>query len=235
MSISIDIIFKLLKKRFGNLRWWPIDTEYHKKNSSDSRFEVIVGAILTQNTSWSNVEKALENLKSQNVLELKKITSIKKEKLREFIKPSGFFNQKAERLKTIAEFLLHHYNANLDTFFHREVSEIRRELLSLNGIGPETADSILLYAGNSPIFIVDTYTKRLCQRFPLNTDLSYESIQQYFEQQLSKKYSGKKLIQVYNEFHALIVNLGKRYCKKKPLCATCPLTSHCTYSLLSSS
>jgi endonuclease-3 related protein len=122
------------------------------------------------------------------------------------------------------------FNGDLDKFFNRDIHIIRDELLSLNGIGPETADSIILYAGNMPIFIVDAYTKRLCQRLPLPTNISYDEIQEFFQMMLSKNYSKKEIIKVYNELHALIVIFAKTYCKKKPICDKCPLGKNCNYN-----
>jgi endonuclease-3 related protein len=198
-------LYTILLKKFGNPQWWPYDDIYHKKNGSDPRFEIIIGAILTQNTAWSNVEKALKNLKSKNMLNIKKIVEIDMKDLQKMIKPSGFFNQKADRLKNLASYLHKNYEDDLNLFFNRGLNEIRKELINLNGIGPETADSILLYAGNLPIFVVDAYTKRICQRIPLNTIISYNEIQGYFETELQKNYSNKEITKIYNELHALIV------------------------------
>lgn len=227
MKLNPDVLYKTLLDRFGSLDWWPIDKNYHKKNNSDPRFEVIIGAILTQNTAWSNVEKALENLKAKNALGLNSILKTDIKKLQEMIRPSGFFNQKAERVRNIAEHLKNKYKGNIDIFFNRNLETIRKELLLLNGIGPETADSIIIYAGNLPIFVVDAYTKRLCKRLPLDTDISYDEIQNYFQCELEKSYSKDRLTQVYNELHALIVILAKTYCKKKPNCTNCPLDKLC--------
>ena len=229
MQLTPSIIYKKLYEEFGSRNWWPIDKEYHKRNDSDPRFEMIIGAVLTQNTAWSNVEKALSNLKSKKKLDVKSISEIGINKLRNLIKPSGFYNQKAKRLKNMALYLNENYQGSLDHFFNREFFEIREELLSLYGIGPETADSILLYAGCLPIFVVDAYTKRICERLPLDIKISYDEIQQYFEKELSKKYSKKEITQIYNELHALIVYLAKKYCKKKPVCSECPLQKHCMF------
>lgn len=229
MKLTPHILYEMLLEEFGCRNWWPMDKNYHKKHSSDPRFEIIIGAILTQNTAWSNVEKALTNLKSKNMLDIKKISEINIESLQNMIKPSGFFNQKAERLKNLALHLHNNYHDNLDTFFNRDIHDIRKELLSLNGIGPETADSILLYAGNLPVFVVDAYTKRICKRLPLDTHISYDEIQQYFERDLCQKYSKKELTQIYNELHALIVVIAKNYCKKKPECSKCPLKQYCLF------
>jgi len=229
MRTNPQTIYEILQTEFKNLSWWPKDKRYHERNGSDPRFEVIVGAILTQNTAWSNVEKALENLKSKNMLDIKKILEVDIKNLQKMVKPSGFFNQKAERLKNISTYLHENYNADLNSFFKKDMYSLREELLLLNGIGPETADSILLYAGNMPIFVVDAYTKRLCERLPLNTNISYDEIQKFFEDELRKKYSKQDLTQVYNELHAQIVILAKNYCKTKPLCNNCPLAKHCNY------
>ena len=229
MKITPHILYETLLKEFGKQDWWPMDKNYHKKNSSDPRSEIIVGAILTQNTTWSNVEKALINLKSQNMLDIRKISDINIKELQELIKPSGFFNQKAKRLKDLTIYIIDNHNGSLDYFFDRNMYTIREELLSLNGIGPETADSILLYAGNVPIFVVDAYTKRICHRLPLNTNISYHEIQHYFETELSKIHYKKELTKVYNELHALIVLLAKNCCKKNPECNKCPLKKYCSF------
>lgn len=234
MKLTPYTLYKILLENFGSQKWWPMDKNYHEKHGSDPRFEIIVGAILTQNTAWSNVEKALISLKSKDILDIKKISDIDIKSLQNMIKPSGFFNQKAKRLKNLALHLHDHYHGNLSYFFDRDIDDIREGLLSLNGIGPETADSILLYAGNLPLFVVDAYTKRICKRLPLKTNVSYGEIQQYFERELGKKYSKEKLTQIYNELHALIVVLGKNYCKKKPECNKCPLKRHCEFKKHSS-
>ena len=219
-------LYKTLYEKFGDLYWWPMDKEYHKKNNSDPRFEVIVGAILTQNTSWDNVEKSLEKIKSKKKLDIKKIIEIDEEELKALIRSSGFFNQKSKRLKMISEHIFEKYQ-NLDVFFDRETENIRKELLDLNGIGPETADSILLYAGDKPIFVVDAYTKRICQRIPINADPTYEEIQKYFSDDLKKNFNEDKLVKIFNELHAQIVILAKTYCTKKPKCKGCPLEKKC--------
>jgi endonuclease-3 related protein len=229
MKVTPQIIYTTLIKEFGNLKWWPMDLEYHKKNDSDPRYEVIVGAILTQNTAWSNVEKALDNLKSKNLLDIENISRIKLEQLKDYIKPSGFFNQKAKRLKDFTLFISKKYHGDLDNFFNKNLFDARGELLSINGIGPETADSILLYAGNKPIFVVDAYTKRINSRLPLIGNSSYDEIQSYFQRELSNTNQRNDLTQIYNELHALIVEFAKNYCKKKPDCKNCPLGKYCSY------
>ncbi len=148
------------------------------------------------------------------------------------IKPSGFFKQKTMRLKNLTSYLNEKYKGDLDIFFDRNLYTIRAELLSLNGIGPETADSILLYAGNKPIFVVDKYTKRICKRLDICKNISYNKIQKYFENDLSKNYSKEKLLNVYNEFHALIVIFAKNFCKKNPNCKNCIIKKNCKFNKL---
>ena len=222
-------LFKTLQKKYKNLNWWPKDEKYHEKSGSDPRFEVIIGAVLTQNTSWSNVEKVIDNLKSKGLLYIKKISDIDEKNLRYLIKSSGFFNQKSKRLKNLANYIYKNYKSDLDNFFDNNITFLRQELLNLDGIGPETADSILLYAGGKPIFVVDAYTKRICERIPINVELKYDKIQDYFQKNLSKFYNRNDLPKIYNELHAQIVYLAKDYCKKKPLCQNCPLNKNCEY------
>jgi endonuclease-3 related protein len=229
MKLNPLKLYQILTKKIGNLNWWPIDKKYHEKNNTDPRFEIIVGAILTQNTAWPNVEKALLNLKSQKTLNLEKLANEDIKKLTKLVRPSGFFNQKAIRLKNISNHLKNKYNSNLDSFFIRDMNVIRKELLSLNGIGPETADSILLYAGDKTIFVVDAYTKRLCERIPIDTNISYNEIQKYFQKELTEKYQGQELIKAYKNLHAQIVIFAKKYCKKKPICKNCPIFKHCNF------
>lgn len=227
--ISVQTLFDTLLHFFGPQHWWPIDEGYHCNHHSDPRFEIITGAILTQNTAWTNVEKALNNLKRQHVLTILRIAQTKEETLKTMIQPSGFFNQKAKRLKLFSSYMQKKYNGDLQIFFSQDTDEIRQELLSLEGIGPETADSILLYAGNHPVFVVDAYTKRLCQRFPFPVNReSYEDVQRFFEKELRSTFPKNQLVSIYKELHALVVRLAKDHCRKNnPCCATCPLTDLC--------
>jgi endonuclease-3 related protein len=232
MTIRVEKLYDLLLNHFGHQLWWPVDYTFHKAYKSDPRFEVIVGAILTQNTAWSNVEKALENLKQHNVLTVESIVHMRIHALKTMIQPSGFFNQKAHRLKIITSYLHRHYQANLSLFFSRNASVIRKELLALNGIGPETADSILLYAGDKPIFVIDAYTRRISRRLPLPIPWnSYEELQRFFEQTLQKNYPADQLVRVYKELHALLVELAKNYCRTTPRCGQCPLNRLCQKTL----
>ncbi len=222
-------LYKILYTKFGKQNWWPADKNYHKKNNSDFRFEIIIGTILTQNTAWSNVEKAIINLKNNNMLNIQYLIDADFDNLADIIRPSGFFNQKTERLKTISNFLKNKFDSNLNKFFNQEIKYLRNQLLSLKGIGPETADSIILYAGKKPIFVIDAYTIRLCERIPIKLKIKYDDIQDYFEKDLNKSFKTEELVNIYNEFHALIVNHAKIYCKKKPNCYNCPLKKQCKF------
>ncbi len=201
-------IFKRLYSHFGPQHWWP----------GDSPFEVMVGAILTQNTNWQNVSKAITNLKKQRVLSAEKIHRISISKLASLIKPAGYFNVKAKRLKNFLEFFMTGYQGSIRTLSNKEMLTCREELLQVNGIGPETADSMLLYALNKPMFVVDAYTKRILSRHNLiKEDASYDGVQRLFMEHLPND------LNLFNEYHALIVRLGKDICKTKPLCNICPL------------
>ncbi len=203
-------IYGKLSDAFGPRGWWPGDTP----------FEVIVGAILTQNTSWQNVEKAIERLKKDSLLTPERLYDIEESILAEAIRPSGYYNVKARRLKTFMAFLFEEYGGDLSLMFSEELGPLRKDLLSINGIGPETADSILLYAGCKPIFVVDTYTKRIFSRHNfISPDTNYHETQDMFMKNLPKE------VELYNEYHALIVHLGKNFCKRKPNCRDCPLFS----------
>jgi len=205
----ISKIYKLLFKRFGPQHWWPAET----------RFEVIVGAMLTQNAAWSNVKKAIFNLKKAKVLTFDRLLKIDDARLKQLIRPAGYFNIKTKRLKNLLNFIKSNYKGDLRIIRRISIEKIRQELLSVNGVGKETADSIILYAFDKPIFVVDAYTRRVLSRHRLfPSDSSYDEIQAFICSNL------KKNVQVYKEFHALIVRLGKEYCKKrKPLCQSCPL------------
>jgi len=201
-------IYKTLYSHFGPQNWWPGDTP----------FEVCVGAILTQNTAWQNVEKAILNLKKEKILNPHKINKLPAKKLAKLITPAGYFNIKAKRLKNFISFLCKRYDGKVGKMFSNSSDHLRGHLLDVNGIGPETADSILLYAGNVPIFVVDAYTKRIFNRLNLTPeDITYHEMQEIFMKNLPLD------AVLFNEYHALIVMLGKNYCKKKPLCKSCPI------------
>lgn len=201
-------IYNKLESHFGPQHWWP----------ADAPFEVIVGAILTQNTSWKNVERAIENLKKEGVLSTEGINQIQKNQLKVLLVPSGFFKIKTKRLKHFTDFLFEKYGGELDRLLSLEAGQLREELLGINGIGKETADSIVLYAADKPSFVVDAYTRRVFERLGvLEKGMEYDKIKQLFEENLPRD------TKIYNEFHALIVALAKDICKKKPLCGSCPL------------
>jgi endonuclease III related protein len=200
---------KYLSWFFGPLHWWP----------GDSELEIIIGAILTQNTNWQNVSKAIKNLRENNLLDAKALFDSDEKFLSNLIKPCGYYNLKAKRLKNFIYFFYKEYDGSTEKMFSKDCLLLRKELLSINGIGPETADSILLYAGNKAIFVVDAYTKRVFRRHKIISEKDdYEQIQRYFMEKLPSDY------QLYNEFHAQIVMVGKQYCKKNsPNCQDCPL------------
>lgn len=201
-------IYQTLFEAFGPQQWWPART----------RFEVIVGAILTQNTTWANVERAVENLRKARLLNLKALAAASTQRLYPFLRPTGYYRIKARRLKAAINFLSERYQENLNRFFKEPLCSARPRLLSVKGIGPETADSILLYAGKKPVFVVDAYTRRIFERLRiLHRGDSYEGIQRLFMANLPRRTG------LYNEYHALIVRLGKDVCRKKPRCEICPL------------
>ena len=203
-------IYNILHKQFGPQYWWPAETP----------FEVIVGAILTQNTAWGNVTKAIDNLKKEDYLSPELLYSLCMSKLARLIRPSGYYNIKAKRLKEFLKFLFNEYEGSLDKMFKTNLSELREKLLRINGIGPETADSILLYAGNYPIFVIDAYTKRILQRHNIiNDEIDYLTLQRLFMDNLPED------ADLFNEYHALIIKTAKDFCKKKPLCDVCPLNN----------
>ena len=218
---SLKEIFTILEKSYGPQGWWPLSkgnlqTKHHngRPETDNDRFEIIVGAILTQNTSWNNVEKAIYNLNNSKMLDPKKIAAAKESDIAKLIRPAGYFNQKAKRLKFLSGYFIK--NKEL---LNKETSELRKELLSLNGIGPETADSIILYAAEKPSFVIDTYTRRIFSRL-LNKSLKdYDAWKQFFEANLESD------VQLYNEYHALIVEHAKRSCNKTPKCNGCILKS----------
>jgi endonuclease III related protein len=201
-------IYQRLLDAFGPQHWWPGETQ----------FEIIVGAILTQNTSWTNVEKAIANLKTAGLLEPDKLHALDAAELEQLIRPAGYFRLKTKRLRNFLQWLIDNYQGNLETLDSIETRRLREELLGVSGIGPETADSILLYAFNRPVFVVDAYTARVAVRHALiEPDIDYEQLQYLFESNLETDPA------LFNEFHALLVGVGKDFCKPKPKCQQCPL------------
>lgn len=201
--------FELLYDHFGPQGWWP----------GESDIEIVVGAILVQNTNWQNVEKALSNLQNDGMLTFEALVAMPMEELAEYIRPSGFFNVKAKRLKALLAMIEEEYSGDLQCLLVDELWVAREKLLRVKGVGEETADSILLYAANQPIFVVDSYTHRVFSRHNLlDEETDYSTIQETFMSNLEED------VQLYNEYHALIVAVAKKYCrKKKPLCDKCPL------------
>jgi len=212
-------IYNQLLEFFGPQYWWPIT------GTDNPKFEIIVGAILTQQTSWNNVEKAINNLKNHNLLEPKKLYNLSVSKLEKIIRPCGFFKVKAKRLRSFLKFFIENYDGDVEKIFQNPLEKLREILLSVHGVGPETCDSIILYAGKKPIFVVDAYTLRLCERYPIIKSKNYEEVREFFEKNLPKD------VNLFKEFHALIVELGKNYCKTKPLCEKCPLNKGCRYAI----
>jgi endonuclease-3 related protein len=211
---QLTAIFDLLLARFGPLFWWPADTP----------FEVCVGAILTQNTAWTNVEKAIAALKAADLLNFEGLSGVEPARLAELIRPAGYFNVKSQRLKDFVAWLEERHNGSLEAMFNGEWQELREELLKVRGIGPETCDSILLYAGHKPTFVVDAYTRRLFHRLGLlAADASYDETRRFFMNNLPNDAA------LFNEYHALIVEECKTYCRVRPLCAECPLARRCPY------
>lgn len=211
-------IYNILLKNYGNQKWWPVSSS----KQSGHEFEISIGAILTQNTSWKQVEKAIENLKKARLLNTKRIIETEREKIASLIKSTGYYNEKARKLKLFSVFFL----TEFEKLRHLKTLEARKKLLCIYGIGKETADSILLYALKKPIFVIDAYTKRLFSRLfnPNNLDLKdYDSWQEFFHENLPRN---EKL---FNEYHALIVRHSKTKCKKKPLCRQCCLKGICKF------
>jgi endonuclease-3 related protein len=237
----IRAYYDALYRAWGPQHWWPART----------RFEVIVGAYLTQNTSWRNVEIALGRLRAAGLLNLAAIRTVPADQLEAMIRPAGYFRQKARRLKTFVAFVDRCYEGSLRRLFAQPTQRLRQELLSLNGVGPETADSILLYAGQHPVFVVDAYARRILERHRIAAaNTTYEELRELFEQSLPdvklrtenqeletgfrpppphspspmSRARRVPLAQVYNDMHGLIVAVGKHYClKQEPRCEHCPL------------
>lgn len=210
-NIFLDI-FRILLRRYGPLHWWPAETP----------FEVCVGAILTQNTNWGNVEKAIANLKKEGLLSAEALRDVPVERLAEVIRPAGFFNVKSARLKDFVAWLFMRHDGRLERMFSGDWQDLRKELLNVRGIGRETCDSILLYAGNKPSFVVDAYTKRLFSHLGVIPEKAdYEEIRALFMENLPEN------VEMFNEYHALIVQHCKEHCRKKPLCPGCDLHFSC--------
>jgi endonuclease III related protein len=205
----LNEVYRRLFDAFGPQHWWP----------GERPFEMMLGAILTQSTSWKNVLRAIHNLRESDLLEPHALYAVPLSELEELIRPAGYFRVKARRLRSFLEFFVERYGGSPEAMFRTSLTELREELLGVHGIGPETADAILLYAGGLPIFVVDAYTHRVLARHGwIGFDADYHQIQDYVQSELPQE------APLYNEFHALLVRLGKNYCvKTNPKCAECPL------------
>ena len=204
----LEELYQKLWDAFGPQGWWPGETP----------FEVIIGAILTQNTNWKNVAQALRALKDEGLLNPQALGEMPEAELANWIRPAGYFNIKARRLKNFLDFFAHHYQNSLEKMGREDLGSLRAALLTVKGIGPETADSILLYALHRPTFVVDAYTHRILSRHDLAPEAcSYEELQALFMDHLPHK------VPLYQEYHALLVRVGKEYCRPKPRCPSCPL------------
>jgi endonuclease-3 related protein len=209
---KLKVFYDRLYGAFGPQDWWPGDTP----------FEVAVGAILTQNTNWTNVEKAIANLKKARALRPSALHEMPEEELAALIRPAGYFNVKARRLKSFVGFLVRNFRGRMADMGREEAHELRKKLLSINGVGEETADSILLYALDKPVFVIDAYTKRILSRHGiLSADDTYRRFREIFH----SAFDGDA--RLFNEYHALLVRTGKEYCRpKKPSCGACPLGAY---------
>jgi len=201
-------MYERLTAHFGPTHWWP----------GDSPFEIAVGAVLTQNTAWTNVERAIANLKRARVLTPKTVLACDDETLHELLRPSGYFRVKATRLRSFCTYLTHRYGGSMARMAKQPLDKLRPELLAVDGIGPETADDILLYACEKPVFVVDAYTRRILARHGIvDATIGYEELRAVFERHLDTD------IHVFKEFHGLIVYTGKDFCRRAPKCESCPL------------
>jgi|SRR5579885_223126 len=218
--------YRLMRARFGHQNWWPGETP----------FEVCVGAILTQNTAWTNVERAITRLKNARVLQPETLFTLPEKQLARLIRPAGYFNVKARRLRAFLRVLVEEYGGDLKKLFAGPTAAVRRRLLAIHGIGPETADSLLLYAGGHPSFVIDAYTKRIFERHgwsgnnrkrPLpnrtNRGAGYDELKSLCETALNQK-TGAARLDYWQDYHAQLVNIGKHFCRpRQPLCDRCPL------------
>ena len=215
ISETLQRIYHQLMDYYGPQHWWP----------AKEPFEVMVGAILTQSAAWVNVEKAIANLRAAGALTPEALRQLTLSEIARLIRPCGYYNAKALKLKSLVHWLGERYDDNLDELFASDTDSLRRQLLSIHGIGQETADSIILYAGNKPIFVVDAYTRRIVSRIGLAPENnSYAAYQLLFMDNLPSD------VRLYNEYHALLVCLGKTACRRRPLCQQCCLDKICHFS-----
>ena len=208
MNATLREVYDRLFAAFGPQHWWP----------GESPLEVIVGAVLTQNTNWKNVERAIGNLRSRDLLDPHALVELPLEELEELLRPAGYYRIKARRLRSLLAFVVDRYGGSTDAMFNTDLVTLREELLAVNGIGPETADSILLYGGRLPTFVVDTYTHRVLARHGwIEFDADYHTLKEHFESNLEEDAA------LYNEYHALLVRVGREHCRKTANCRGCPL------------
>lgn len=208
MRKTLEKFYRHMAAHYGPTHWWP----------GDSPFEIAVGAILTQNTAWTNVKKAIANLKRQRLLSAKAIIECKDARLEDALRPSGYFRIKAKRLRAFCQFLVDLHSGSMKRLAKLPLPELRHQLLSVNGIGPETADDIILYACEKPVFVVDAYTRRIFSRHGIvPPDIGYEELRAFFESNLPPD------LYTFKEYHGLIVWTGKDFCKRAPRCEECPL------------
>jgi len=210
--IEVLEIYKILLNHFGHQNWWPAET----------RDEIIIGSILTQSVSWQNVDKALNNLQQNNLLSIEALHNTTAEEIAPLIIPTLYHNVKAKKLKNFSDFLYEKYEGNLDKLFSVSLPKLRKEVLSISGIGEETADCILLYVGQKPSFVIDAYTKRIFHRLGYTDDnISYHQLQKFITDRIPLD------LDLYQDFHAQLVMLGKDFCKPKPKCEGCTLEGVC--------
>ena len=208
MTVTLDDIYQRLYDVYGPQDWWP----------AESPFEVVVGAILVQNTAWKNAARAIQNLREADLLSVDQLYALPVAELESLIRSAGYYRMKTRRLRNLLDHLFEHHEGSIDLFFELDTATLREELLSINGIGPETADSILLYAAERPVFVVDSYTNRVLKRHRwIEDDADYDVLQSHFHSHLESD------VPLYNEFHALIVRIGHLHCRKTPRCEECPL------------
>ncbi len=211
-KLALRSLYSTFRKEFGFLDWWPGDT----------KLEIVVGAVLTQQTSWKNVEKAIGSIKAANAMNLEKLAGMNLPALELLIRSSGFYRQKAMRLKGLLAAISEY--GSIEKFFDTDAKTLRKRLLEMNGIGRETADSIILYAAEKPVFVVDAYTRRILGRiYGIGENVRYDELKGMMEGSMERN------LELYKDFHAQFVELGKRYCKTKPLCSECPARNACRY------
>lgn len=232
MPNDVPWIYRRLLGRFGPQGWWPVAPRRgaapvysprwtRGRLSPDQQFEVAVGALLTQNTAWSNVEKAMTGLRRAGLTSPRPLLRASMPRLERILRPSGYFRQKSRRLKSFCRSLRARWGSRLDRCLAQPLPEARAELLSFPGFGPETADSVLLYAAGRPVFVVDAYTRRLARRFGLLRTDDYGRVQSFFSGRFPRRTAGLR------EYHALVVRLAKEFCRAIPVCSPCPLRSRC--------